>query len=54
MSKEEAVDTLMREWGASESFRKFFTDIVDGYMGETRNVLRDDLTAMRLLIQKQI
>lgn len=50
MSKEEAVDTLMREWGASESFRKFFTDIVENYMGEARNVLASDLEEMRRTI----
>lgn len=47
MRKADAVNTLMREWGAGEQFRPFFERCVERYMGEGRNVLVNDLQGIR-------
>ena len=50
MSKEDAVDLLMKEWVAGEEFRGFFEKIVRDYMGESHDVLATDLDEMRRTI----
>lgn len=52
MSIDEAVNLLMREWGADESFRSFFTRIVEDYMGTAHNILASDIENIRGILNK--
>ena len=51
MSIEQAVDKLMKEYGADEVFRPFFENTVKGWMGDARNVLDEDLEGIRELLR---
>lgn len=52
MKKGEAVNLLMKEYGAGEEFRPFFTKIVSDYMGDAGSVLRSDLENLRELLKE--
>lgn len=54
MKKADAVNILMREGKADESFRPFFEDVVDNWMGEAKTVRESDLEGIREHIKRMI